>query len=67
MGYHMTIVKEADCISSRVKSVIESFVPTAKQVTDVGAELTFTLPSSATPKFPELFDKFEGKSNGTEL
>ena len=34
-------------------------IPTAKQVTNVGAELSFILPSSSTPSFPELFNRLE--------
>ena len=30
------------------------------QVTDVGAELSFVLPSEAAPYFPALFDTLEG-------
>ena len=35
-------------------------VPGSHVVTDVGAELSFLLPSSATQYFPPLFDKLEG-------
>ena len=38
---------------------MKSFVPEAEQVTDVGAELSFILPSSSTPSFPNLFDRLE--------
>lgn len=56
----MTVVKEPTCISSQVEELVCSFVPAAKQVTDVGAELSFILPSAATAKFPELFDSLDG-------
>ena len=55
----MTIVKDASCDSSQVKQLVGSLVPKAEQVTDVGAELSYILPSSATPSFPELFDRLE--------
>lgn len=57
----MTIVKDAMCDSSQVEQLIHSFVPLAEQVTDVGAELSFILPSSATSKFPDLFDQLESE------
>ncbi len=60
VGYHMTIVKESGCDSSQVEHLVKSMVENAQQVTDVGAELTFILPSSATPNFPDLFDTIEG-------
>ena len=58
----MTVVKEPNCVSSKVEDLVRSYVPTAEQVTDVGAELSFILPSSATAKFPELFDSLDGMS-----
>ena len=61
MGYHMTVVKEPSCVSEAVEGLIHSFVPEAKQVTDVGAELSFVLPSSGAAKFPELFDSLDGQ------
>ena len=53
------MVKDVSCNSSRVEQLVKSFVPEAEQVTDVGAELSFILPSSSTPSFPDLFDKME--------
>ena len=44
---------------------MKSFVPKAEQVTDVAAELSFILPASSTPSFPDLFDKMEATK--TEL
>ena len=41
-----------------------SFVPGAEQVSDVGAELSFILPSSSTPSFPNLFDRLEADKVG---
>lgn len=56
----MTVVKEPGCVSAQVEALVHSFVPNAEQVTDVGAELSFILPSNATSKFPELFDCLDG-------
>ena len=60
VGYHMTVVKESNCVSENVERLILSYVPNAKQVTDVGAELSFVLPSSGAAKFPEMFDSLDG-------
>ena len=57
----MTLVKEPKCDSSQVGVIVQSIVHKAEQVTDVGAELSFVLPSSATPHFPQLFDMLECK------
>ena len=37
-------------------------VPGSQVVTDVGAELSFILPSTATHHFPALFDSLEGQT-----
>ena len=42
--------------------LVKSFVPEAEKVTDVGAELSFILPSSSTSAFPDLFDRLESDS-----
>ena len=60
VGYHMTVVKEDNCVSMEVERLVKSFVPTAEQVTDVGAELSFILPSNTAAKFPDLFDQLDG-------
>ena len=63
MGYHLTMVKDLSCESSRVEQLVRSYVREAEQVTDVAAELSFILPSSSTPSFPDLFDKLEEKKD----
>ena len=40
-------------------------VPGSQVATDVGAELSFILPSSATHHFPPLFDTLEGDQSRT--
>ena len=37
-------------------------VPESQVMTDVGAELSFILPSTATHHFPALFDTLEGQT-----
>ena len=60
IGYHLTVEKEEHGDSSRVSELVTERVPEAKQVLDVGAEVFYILPSSATSKFPALFDALEG-------
>jgi len=57
----MTLVKEPKCDSAQVTHIVQSVVNEAEQVTDVGAELSFVLPSSATAHFPELFDTLQSR------
>ncbi len=60
VGYHMVVVKEAECDSAKVTHLVTSLVQGAEQVTDVGAELSYVLPSSASSSFPSLFEALEG-------
>ena len=60
VGYHMVVVKEAECDSVRVTDLVNSLVQGAEQATDVGAELSFVLPSTSSSSFPALFDALEG-------
>ena len=57
----MTLVKEPSCDSAAVTQLVQSHVRGAEQMTDVGAELSYVLPSTASSHFPQLFDDLEGK------
>ena len=57
----MTIVKETGCDSSAVAELVQQVVTGSKQVSDVGAELSFVLPSSSIARFSPLFNYFDGK------
>ena len=56
----MVIVKEPSCDSAKVTDVVTSLVQGGKNVTDVGAELSYILPSQSSQSFPNLFDTLEG-------
>ena len=56
----MVIVKEPSCDSAKVTNTVTSVVQEGKKVTDVGAELSYVLPSSSSQHFPRLFDTLEG-------
>ena len=62
IGYHLTVEKEQHSNSTKVSAVVKSMITGAKKVSDIGAELSFILPSSATAQFPALFDALEGLS-----
>ena len=58
VGYNMIIEKE-NVSTFNVKNVnelVHKYVPEAKQLTDVGAELTFQLPFTSSNLFPPLFE-----------
>lgn len=57
----MTMVKETNCDSQAVIDLVMRTVNEAKAVTDVGAELSFILPSQSTHQFPQLFDILDGE------
>lgn len=61
VGYHMTVVKEDGCDSMAVSGLIKQKITGAELVTDVGAELSFILPSNSANQFPELFDLLDGE------
>jgi ATP-binding cassette subfamily A (ABC1) protein 3 len=56
----MVIVKEPSCDTTKVSELVLGKVPGSQMATNVGAELSFILPSSATHYFPPLFDTLEG-------
>ena len=49
-------------VNVQVSELVLGKVPGSQVVTDVGAELSFILPSSATHHFPRLFDTLQGPS-----
>ena len=59
VGYHMVIEKAPTCDSTKVVDIVKSIVPDGKCVLDIGAELSFILPSQATSSFPSLFEELE--------
>ncbi|XP_032221027.2 phospholipid-transporting ATPase ABCA3-like isoform X2 [Nematostella vectensis] len=65
VGYHMAVVKGPSCNAGKVTEVVQKFVPTAQLESNVGAELSYILPSEATGRFEELFTELE--TRGTEL
>jgi ATP-binding cassette subfamily A (ABC1) protein 3 len=64
VGYRMVIVKAPSCDTAKVCELVLGSVPGSQVVTDVGAELSFVLPSSATHHFPPLFDTLEVEKEG---
>eukprot|EP00052_Salpingoeca_macrocollata_P025254 m.229564 g.229564 ORF g.229564 m.229564 type:complete len:1857 (+) comp22401_c4_seq1:3439-9009(+) len=59
VGYHMTMVKESNCDTARVESLVSSAVPGAVLEADAGAELSFLLPQHETASFPTLFSSMD--------
>lgn len=59
VGYHVTIAKGDNFHSDDTKRNIEKAVPEAILNTDIGSELSYVIPTSASGKFPELFRSLE--------
>lgn len=55
VGYHLTCVKKEGCRAEAVEECIKSYVPEAKVLSDVGAELAFQLPFKSSSSFPRMF------------
>ena len=65
VGYSM-VIEKSDPIkfnSNEVKNLVASHVPSAKVLTDVGAELAFQLPLSSSEKFQGLFNYIDSNQS----
>ncbi|XP_046858898.1 phospholipid-transporting ATPase ABCA3-like [Xenia sp. Carnegie-2017] len=59
VGYRLTLVKAAECNVTDTASLVYNHVADAFQVSDVGAELAFVLPSQSSTGFEKLFQTLE--------
>lgn len=59
VGYNLTMVKEEGCDAHKVHSIVSRYVPQAKLLSNVGAEVSFQLPIAASPQFPSMFQQFD--------
>lgn len=60
VGYRLIVVKDPSCVSSQVTGLVTSLVDGSKNVTDIGTELSYVLPSGSSHSFPQLFDSLDG-------
>lgn len=59
VGYHLTIVKQADCNVQQLRTLIQSSIDDSKVESNVGSEMSFILPQESTNRFQTLFEKLE--------
>ena len=59
VGYHMVMVKEPHCNVPQVTQLIHSLVPAATLESNIGAELSYVLPSESSGQFETLFHTIE--------
>ncbi|KAJ7352721.1 hypothetical protein OS493_034326 [Desmophyllum pertusum] len=61
VGYHLTLVKNANCNQNAVTSLIIDHVPSAELLSSVGAEMEFVLSSEHSSGFETLFQEIENR------
>jgi hypothetical protein len=59
VGYNMVVERRPDAEASRVRRFVLDRVPSAKVLSDVGAEISFQLPLSASASFQPLFEAID--------
>jgi ABC-type multidrug transport system ATPase subunit len=60
-GYLMTMSKAQGCVVEDVSFLVKRHVPRSRLVSNVGSEVSFQLPSSATGQFAKLFAELDSK------
>ncbi|KAL7995255.1 putative ABC transporter, AAA+ ATPase domain, ABC transporter A [Plasmopara halstedii] len=65
VGYNLTLVKNNDTTvpfkEKQLQSLITSYVPAAKLLSNVGAEIAFQLPLDNSASFPQLYEDLDDK------
>ena len=67
VGYTMSIEKGSRFDEKTVKSHIKSAIPEAKELSNVGSELTMQLPLSASANFQKLFETFDNEKQKLDV
>lgn len=62
-GYHLVLVKAADCKVSKITETIQSFLPSARFESEVNMELSYLLPADHSHVFPTLFTLLEDRKD----
>ncbi|CAL8074946.1 unnamed protein product [Orchesella dallaii] len=60
-GYHLVIVKTAECVVENITNVLKTAIPDIEIDQDIGAELSYILPDSKSHLFSTLFSELEEK------
>ncbi|KMZ10903.1 phospholipid-transporting ATPase ABCA3 isoform X1 [Drosophila simulans] len=66
-GYRLICVKRDDCETNEVTALLNKYIPGLKPECDIGAELSYQLPDSASTKFEEMFGQLEEQSDELHL
>ncbi|KAK1930146.1 ABC transporter A family member 1 [Phytophthora citrophthora] len=67
-GYNLTLVKDdAKCDDDAVAAFINSYVPSAKLLSNVGSEIAFQLPLQSSSRFATMFAEMDRQLNSLGL
>ncbi|XP_017106501.2 phospholipid-transporting ATPase ABCA3 isoform X1 [Drosophila bipectinata] len=66
-GYRLICVKRDDCQTNEVTALLNKYIPGLKPECDIGAELSYQLPDSASSKFEDMFGELEKESDELHL
>ncbi|XP_070068185.1 phospholipid-transporting ATPase ABCA3-like [Drosophila takahashii] len=66
-GYRLICVKDDDCRTNKVTALLNRYIPGLQPVLDIGAELSYQLPDRYSPKFEEMFNELEERSDDLHL
>lgn len=67
VGYNLTIVKQEGANDNSIIHTIQQYIPDASILTNVGAEMTFQLPFTASNQFVALFTELDSRLNELKL
>lgn len=60
-GYNFTLVKNGDCRESELEAFILGHIPTARVLSNVGAEIAFQLPAAESGRFAVMFEALDNQ------
>ena len=67
VGYSLTAVKEPGCNTMVIRDLIKRHVPSAKTLSNVGAEISFQLPLDQSSHFPAMLTELDNNLHALRL
>nr|CCA22574.1 PREDICTED: similar to Stromal antigen 1 putative [Albugo laibachii Nc14] len=58
-GYNFTLVKNENCRENELQSFVLGYIPTARVLSNVGAEIAFQLPAPESGRFAIMFEALD--------
>lgn len=62
-GYHLICVKNPDCDTEKITSLLKRYMPDIKVECDVGTELSYQLADRNSKMFNKIFSELESRSD----